>query len=141
MADEINDRQFLFDTWTKVQNREKLNAVERLMKKIIEMHPQMHSVLANPEAYATHEFDPNETDPFSHLGLHAIVMEMVSNDSPPGFRALYDQRVSQTGDKHEVQHELMLAVFDWLVDHGETETNDETGFLDKLKKQFNPTTI
>ena len=138
MTAATDDRQFLFDTWQKIQNKDKLNSIEKLMRKLFKMHPEFHPVLANANKYRDHEFDFNETDPFSHLGLHAIVMEMINSDSPSGLRALYDQRVNQTGNKHESQHDLMLAVFDWLVVGSTSESNaqDEAQFVDDLRIQF-----
>ncbi len=138
MLEDSKARQFLFDLWEKIQNEEKLNAVEKLVSRIIEMHPEVHSVLSQPEVFAEHEFDIDEPDPFSHLGLHAYVMEMVSNDSPRGMRSIYDQRVNQTGDKHEAQHDLMLAVFDWLIASSEDEFSeqDEEKFLADLRAEF-----
>ena len=138
MTTETNERQFLFDVWNKIQNKEKLNATEKMISKIIEMHPEVDSVLSNPEVFADHQFDIDEPDPFSHLGLHAIVMEMVNSDSPSGLRSIYDQRVNQRGDKHEAQHDLMLAVFDWLVVNAEDEMNEqqEGRFIAQLREQF-----
>ncbi len=140
---ESSERQIFFDIYKKMQNHEKLDAIEKMISKIILLHPEVHAVLANPEVFATREFANDEPDPFSHLALHAVVMEMISSDTPSGFRAIYDKRVYQTSDKHAALHDLMLAVFDWWMagDDRELQANDEAEFLNQLRVRFEiPTT-
>ena len=126
MLADSEQRTFLFDLWEKIQGKDSLSSMEKQIEKIINMHPETHSVLSNRETFEAHEFDAEEPDPFAHIGLHSIVVEMISNDSPSGIRSIYDRWVTQTGDKHEVQHEIMSALFEVLI-----ESTDETLELDE----------
>ncbi len=137
MAVDTREREFLFEVWNKMQTNKKLDATEKLAQKAIEMHPELHEMFENPDKYADYEYDINEPDPFSHLALHAIVLDMVAADSPPGLRSIYDQHINQSSNKHVVQHALMLAVFDWLVLTSE-EGNEPDGaqLLPLVKKTF-----
>lgn len=138
MPVEKLQRQFLFDLWEKTQNNQELTSAEKSIFKIIEMHPETHSVLSNPEVFSDHEFKIDEPDPFVHIELHSVVLDMINQDSPAGIRSVYDRRVNQTGDKHETQHDLMLAVFEWLAvdSFNETAQRDEEQFLSSLQQQF-----
>ena len=137
MSVDPNERQFLFEVWNKIQANEKLDTTEKLMQKTFEMHPELHSILSNPEDFANHEYNIDEPDPFSHLALHAIVLEMISADTPNGLRSIYDQHVNQTGDKHAAQHDIMLAVFDWLVLASDDEKEpDGAHLLTLLRKNL-----
>ncbi len=126
MLADSEQRTFLFDLWEKIQGKDSLSSMEKQIEKIINMHPETHSVLSNRETFEAHEFDAEEPDPFAHIGLHSIVVEMISNDLPSGIRSIYDRWVTQTGDKHEVQHEIMSALFEVLI-----ESTDETLELDE----------
>ena len=138
MSVEQLQRQFLFELWKKAQNNQALSSAEKSIFKIIEMHPEIHSVLSNPEVFSDHEFKVDEPDPFVHIELHAIVLDMINQDAPAGIRSIYDRRVNQTGDKHETQHDLMLAVFEWLAvdSFNKTAQKDEEKFLSDLRAQF-----
>ncbi|MDE0310164.1 MAG: DUF1841 family protein [Acidiferrobacterales bacterium] len=119
-------RTFLFDLWEKIENNHSLSSMEKQVKKVIYMHPETHSVFSNRQIFTTHEFDADEPDPFAHIGLHSIVVEMISDDSPSGIRSVYDRWVALTGDKHEVQHEMMSALFSVLIESTD-EISDSDG--------------
>ena len=138
MPDDSEQRQFFFDVWEKSQKNQKLNAIEKQVKKIIEMHPEVHSVLSHPEIFSKHEFDRNEPDPFAHMGLHSIVIEMISEDSPQGIRSIYDRLIARIDNKHQVQHQLMSTVFDWLVEsaRNDPDSTDKIDLLSKIENQF-----
>ncbi len=126
MLADSEQRAFLFDLWEKIQAKNPLSPMEKQIERIIDMHPETHSVLSNRNTFEPHEFNTDEPDPFAHIGLHSVVVEMISNDSPSGIRSIYDRWVTQTGDKHEVQHEIMSALFEVLI-----ESTDETVELDE----------
>ena len=138
MPDDSEQRQFFFDVWEKSQKNQKLNGIEKQVQKIIEMHPEVHSVLSHPEIFSTHEFDQNEPDPFAHLGLHSIVIEMIGDDSPQGIRSIYDQWIAHTDNKHHVQHQLMSTVFDWLIEsaRNDIDSTERIELLNKIENQF-----
>ena len=115
MTIDSEQRAFIYDLWEKIQNDSPMSPLEKQISKVIEMHPESHPMLDSRNKYETHEFKINEVDPFAHIGLHSIIVEMISSDSPAGIRPLYDRWVSIVGDKHEVQHEFMVMYFDELI--------------------------
>ncbi len=139
MSGERNERNVLFDIWKKMQRKQKMDGFEKLVSKVIAMHPQSHGLLSQPEVFADREFSHKEMDVFAHLGLHAVVMEMINSDSPSGFRSIYDQRVNQTKDRHRAQHDLMEALFGWWIAHSENEAEapDTDEFMAELRDRFN----
>lgn len=138
MLADSEQRTFLFDLWEKIQSGNSLSSMEKQIERIIDMHPETHSVLANRETFEAHEFDMDEPDPFAHIGLHSVVVEMIANDSPGGIRSFYDRWVSQTGDKHEVQHEIMSALFDVLIKSTdeELELDENARLMEQLAKKL-----
>lgn len=137
MSADTEQRTFLFDLWEKIINNQDLSSMEKQVERIIDMHPETHSVLSNRDIFENHEFDTSEPDPFAHIGLHSIIVEMISNDTPNGIRSIYDRWVSQTGDKHTVQHEIMSAVFDVLIasNDEDTEFDEDSQLLAILEER------
>lgn len=136
MLADSEQRAFLFNLWEKIQGEDPLSPLEKQIERIIDMHPETHSVLSNRETFEAHEFDADEPDPFAHIGLHSVVVEMISNDSPRGIRSVYDRRVTQTDNKHEVQHEIMSALFEILIESTDREPEfDEHAKLMALLEQ------
>ncbi len=136
MLADSEQRSFLFDLWEKIQAKKPLSALEKQVGRIIEMHPETHSVLSNRKTFEAHEFDADEPDPFAHIGLHSVVVEMLSNDSPSGIRSVYDRWVTQTGDKHEVQHEFMSALFDVLIESTDEQFDQNTKLIALLTQRL-----
>lgn len=116
MTMETEDQKIFFDVWNKSQKNQKLTKFEKPFKKIIDSHPMYHDFLSNPDQTEILEDDPTAFDPNLHLALHAILAEMIREDSPPGIRKIYDQLIHLESDKHEVQHKIMSIYFDWLVE-------------------------
>lgn len=139
MSADTEQRTFLFDLWEKLVNSQELSPMEKQVERIIGMHPEAHSVLSNRDIFENHEFGTDEPDPFAHIGLHSIIVEMISNDSPSGIRTIYDRWVSKTGDKHSVQHEIMSAVFDVLIasNDDDAEFDQDSRLLAILEKRQN----
>ncbi len=110
----IVDYEIFFSAWEKHLRGEKLDSLETQIRKIIEMHPQVHELIEATLSSSANLTDI-DTEAFMHLAFHSILIEMISSDQPPGVRRLYDQLVVKAGDKHEAQHRMMTIIFDWLV--------------------------
>ena len=102
-------RQFFFDTWAKLHRQQELSALEKMAVDIMQMHPEYHHVLNEPEGYREQSYFPEmgETNPFLHMSLHLSVMEQVSINQPPGINAAYHTLWRKHGDVAEAQHILM----------------------------------
>lgn len=113
-------RQFFFDVWAKFKQQAPLSALEKIALEVIQMHPEYHAVLDNPEHYLHQAYFPemDETNPFLHLSLHVSVMEQLSINQPIGICAIY-AKLQQQHDLHSSQHVLTdcLAETIWQAQH------------------------
>lgn len=123
MSEDLEQRKFFFALWEKIQSKGKMDTMEKQSAKVVGMHPELHPVLAEPSKFTEYEFSEEEGDPFGHLALHALLLELIFLDNPKGIRALYDRRINEAQDKHAVQHEFMESIFDWMATSG---TSDES---------------
>ncbi len=110
----VADHEIFFSTWDKHLRGEKLNSLETQIRKIIEMHPQIHELIETTLNSSANLTDI-DAEAFMHLAFHSVLIEMISSDQPPGMRRLYDRLVAKAGDKHEAQHSMMTIIFDWLI--------------------------
>jgi hypothetical protein len=126
-------RRSYVDAWRKYLAQTPLTPLESLITDVIALHPEYHSVVADPTNALTHEFaagDPRE-NPFLHMGLHIAVREQVAIDRPPGILQLHHALAAHLGDAHGADHALMEALAETLW---EAQRNgrppDESRYLD-----------
>jgi hypothetical protein len=126
-------RRSYVDAWCKYLARSPLTPLESLITGVIALHPEYHSVVADPASALGHESaagSPRENS-FLHMGLHIAVREQVAIDRPPGIRELQRRLAAQLGDAHGAEHALMEALAETL---GEAQRSghppDENRYLD-----------
>jgi phage pi2 protein 07 len=128
-------RQVYADVWQKVKLNKQMDALEKMIASVIEMHPEYHAMLNN-EKHLGNEYLPEmgETNPFLHMGMHLALQEHVSLDRPEGIQAIYLQLGEQTGSVEKTEHAMMdcLAESLWLAQKNQTEP-DEQKYLACLK--------
>ncbi|MPQ75815.1 DUF1841 family protein [Hydrogenovibrio sp. JE_KL2] len=128
-------RQFYVDTWQKARNNEPLDAMETLVARVIEMHPEYHAMLTNSQHLGNNYFpEMGETNPFLHMGMHLGLQEQVSMDRPVGIQAVYKKLGERLRDVHETEHAMMecLAEAMWQAQRNQTEP-DEQAYLKCLQ--------
>lgn len=122
-------RQFFFDVWTKKQHGQPLATMEQVVAQIIEMHPEYHNLLTNPDKLdQDFPVEAGQSNPFLHMGLHISLHEQISTDRPAGIRDLYQQLLKQTGDRHDCEHAMMecLAEILWQAQRdGQPPSDDQ----------------
>ena len=138
MYQQSYEFQIFLDVWEKSQNKQKLTKLERPIKKILDAHPMYHLFLSSQSPSKNWETDPEVPDPFAHLQLHALLADMIRQDSPQGIRKLYDQLVAREKDKHEVQHKFMVVYFEWLVEciRNDGVVEDPEEFLKMIRSTY-----
>jgi hypothetical protein len=103
-----------------------------LITGVIALHPEFHSVVADPESALSHESaagSPRENS-FLHMGLHIAVREQIAIDRPPGIRELH-HRLAALGDAHGADHVLMEALAETLWEAQRSgRPPDENRYLD-----------
>ncbi|NYT83722.1 DUF1841 family protein [Alcaligenaceae bacterium] len=103
-------RQFFTEAWRKHRAAGVLTPLETMAVDLIELHPEYHADLEDPEA-ASAEFsvEQGRTNPFLHLSMHLAINEQLSIDQPPGIKAAF-QSLLATRDAHEAAHVIMEAL-------------------------------
>jgi hypothetical protein len=109
-------RRSYVDAWRKHLARAPLTPLESLITGVIELHPEYHSVVADPARALTHESaaDGVRENVFLHMGLHIAVREQIAIDRPPGIRELHGRLTARFGDAHGADHALMEALAETL---------------------------
>lgn len=95
-------RQFFIDAWHKHRERGAagvLTPIEHRVVEIMQIHPEYHALLEDPERALARDFPPErgETNPFLHLSLHLAVEEQLAIDRPPGIASAYRFLVAELG--------------------------------------------
>lgn len=130
-------REVFFRTWEKLTLEQPLEGIELLISKVIQAHPEYHSLLANRDTSADRDYLPEsgETNPFLHMGMHIAIEEQLSIDQPRGIREQYEQLMLRLADPHEVQHLVMecLGEMLWQAQRQQTAP-DERIYLECLQK-------
>jgi hypothetical protein len=126
-------RQSYVDAWRKYLARSPLTSLESLITGVIALHPEYHSVVADPANALRHESaagDPRE-NPFLHMGLHIAVREQVAINRPPGIRELHRTLAAHLGEAHGADHALMEALAETLWEAQRSGCPpDESRYLD-----------
>lgn len=103
-------RQFFTEAWRKHRAAGVLTPLETMAVDLIELHPEYHADLEDPEAAsADFSVEQGRTNPFLHLSMHLAINEQLSIDQPPGIKAAF-QSLLATRDAHEAAHVIMEAL-------------------------------
>ncbi len=128
-------RQVYADVWRKARNNEPMDALEQLIARVIEDHPEYHALLNN-EHHLANEYLPElgETNPFLHMGMHLAIQEQVVTDRPAGIKAIYEALSEKTQDFHQTEHQIMdcLAESLWQAQKHQ-QPADEQAYLTCLQ--------
>lgn len=138
--DEV--RAFFFNTWTKFRKTQVLSDLEKIAIGVIQLHPEYHNILDNPEKYKQQAYFPEqgETNPFLHLSLHLSIIEQISINQPTGIAEAYKQLLIKHQEEHLAQHDVLdcLGETIWLAQQNKTGLNAEH-YLQLLHKKIGKT--
>lgn len=130
-------RGIFVEAWRKHLQGEPLEPLERSIAAIIEVHPEYHSDMTDPDAL-TREYasdDGSGSNPFLHMGLHISILEQVTSDRPEGIRAIYDGLRRRHPDVHELEHAMMRCLAEALEEgRARGEPPDEQRYLHRLRR-------
>lgn len=108
-------RQVFFDVWSKKQSNQPLSGLENAIAQIIDMHPEYHTMLADPDKLdQDFSVEAGQSNPFLHMALHISLHEQISTDRPAGIRELYQQLLTHYQDHHRCEHEMMECLAESL---------------------------
>ena len=102
-------RRFFCETWAKHRASQVLMPIEATALRWIELHPEYHALLADPDQALVEDFtvERGVTNPFLHLSMHLALDEQLSIDQPAGIRATFARLAARAGGEHPAAHEAM----------------------------------
>jgi len=128
--DRDQSRQIFFQSWSKHTRQEVLEPMESLVVDVIQLHPEYHALLDNPESNRDKDYFPEmgETNPFLHMGLHIAIKEQLSINQPVGIQQHYQRLLSKYQDPHIVEHQIMecLAQMIWEAQQNKSFPDNES---------------
>lgn len=135
--DRSTMRQYFFTLWQKFQSGKPLEPLEQIIAAIIQQHPEYHSVLAKPDQALDRDYTPEsgQSNPFLHMGMHIAIQEQRSTNRPAGISDIYQQLISQSGNPHASEHQMMecLGEMMWQAQRSGQQP-DEQAYLEQLKQ-------
>ncbi len=108
-------RQMYFDAWQRRRDGLPLEPLQAQIADVIELHPEYHAALANPDVLAR-DFTPQQgqTNPFLHMGLHLAVRDQLATDRPRGIRQALEAIAAHSGSLHDAEHRVIDCLAETL---------------------------
>ena len=135
--DRTELRQMFFTAWKKHQNKQLMEPLEAVVAKIIELHPEYHTLLENETAELDKDYTPEmgKTNPFLHMAMHISIQEQLSTKRPTGIEQLHQSMLKKNKDPHETEHLMMECLGKMLWEaQSQNRMPDENHYLNCLKK-------
>jgi hypothetical protein len=129
-------RKVFFDSWKAHRENLPMDAMQKIIANIIELHPEYHALLEK-EDNLEKDYLPEhgETNPFLHMSMHIALHEQISTDRPAGIKSAYQQLINKYSAAHEAEHAMMECLGEslWQAQRDQT-TPDEIAYIECLKK-------
>lgn len=125
--DRSRFRQAFCDVYTKLTTKAFLDPLELQLAKVIELHPEYHSLLADPDSALDKDFpaEAGKTNPFMHMSVHLAIREQVATDRPAGIQLIHRKLTDKLGES-EAEHRMIdcLTPLLWAAQHQQTSLNE-----------------
>lgn len=135
--DRTELRQMFFTSWQKHLTHQFMQPLEAVIAKIIELHPEYHSLFENENSGLDKDYTPEmgQTNPFLHMAMHISIQEQLSTKRPAGIEQLHQALLKKTADPHETEHLMMECLGQMLWEaQSQNRMPDENHYLNCLKK-------
>ena len=135
--DRTELRQMFFTAWKKHQNKQLMEPIEAVVAKIIELHPEYHTLFENESAELDKDYTPEmgQTNPFLHMAMHISIQEQLSTKRPTGIEQLHQSILKKNQDPHETEHLMMECLGKMLWEaQSQNKMPDENDYLSCLKQ-------
>jgi len=102
-------RQVFWDAWQKSLANLPLNALEVRIVRVIDMHPEYHSLFDDMETFLDRNFHVDDgMNPYLHLSLHLALEEQIAIHQPPEISACLEFLMQHKGmNRHDALHTLL----------------------------------
>ena len=134
--DRTELRQMFFTAWKKHIDKQLMEPIEAVVAKIIELHPEYHTLLENQDTLDK-DYTPEmgETNPFLHMAMHISIQEQLSTKRPTGIEQIHQSMLIKIKDSHETEHLMMECLGKMLWEaQSQNRMPDENDYLTCLKK-------
>jgi len=134
--DRTELRQMFYTSWKKHQNKQLMEPLEAVVAKIIELHPEYHTLFENETAELDKDYTPEmgQTNPFLHMAMHISIQEQLSTKRPTGIEQLHQAMLKKNKDPHETEHLMMECLGKMLWEaQSQNRAPDESDYLNCLK--------
>ena len=134
--DRTELRQMFFTAWKKHQDKLIMEPLEAVVAKIIELHPEYHSLLEDQEVLDK-DYTPEmgETNPFLHMAMHISIQEQLSAKRPSGIEQLHQSLLIKNKDPHKTEHLMMECLGKMLWEaQSNNRAPDENDYLSCLQQ-------
>ncbi len=132
-------RKVFYDSWQAKLSAAPLDAMQTVIVRIIELHPEYQKLFASADALER-EYPPEqgETNPFLHMSMHIALAEQLSTNRPAGIRACYQNLLDKHGTAHAAEHDMMecLAEALWQAQRSQ-QPPDAAAYLRCLQARSN----
>jgi len=129
-------RQMFFQSWQKHEQKQTLSPLETVIVSIIELHPEYHVLIKNPDKNIDKDFTPEmgQTNPFLHMSMHIALHEQIATNRPDGIQTLYESLCQKFNGQHDAEHAMMecLGQALWEAQRNQ-QMPDEASYLQCLK--------
>ena len=133
--DEI--RRVYCAAWDKHRQGLPLEALEQQIVAVVALHPEYHTLLADPDIALSSDYTPEmgQTNPFLHMGMHLAIREQLATDRPAGIVAAFGALMARVRDAHVAEHHMMecLGAALWQAQRNGLPP-DETTYLACLQR-------
>jgi hypothetical protein len=130
-------RQMYIEAWQRHRDKLPLEPVQAQIASVIELHPEFHALLADPEA-PNRDFPPElgQTNPFLHLGMHIAVREQIATDRPAGIKAAFEVLLRRAADAHDAEHHVAECLGECLWEAQRAgRPPDEQNYLSRVRRR------
>ena len=137
VQDRNQSRDYFFQVWGKLRNRQPLEPIEAIIAEVIMLHPEYHVYLDDKEAGYNNDFKPEQgmTNPFLHMGMHIALKEQISSNRPDGICVIYNLLAEKSNSAHDVEHKMMECLGQSLWEAQRNQAfPDEVKYLECLKR-------
>jgi len=132
-------RSFFFAVWQKMANNTPLLPLEAQIADVIQIHPEYHSVISDPEKNLDQNYsiEKGQSNPFLHMGMHLAIREQVQTDRPSGIQSIFKMYVHQYQDEHVAEHHMFESLGEilWQAQQAGSAPNEQR-YLELLKTRL-----
>jgi hypothetical protein len=130
-------RQMYIDAWRKRRERMPIEPLEAQIADIIELHPEYHAALEDPDRVLDRDYSPEggQSNPFLHMSLHLAIREQIATDRPSGIRQAFTEIARRFGSEHDAEHQMieLLAQAMWEAQRSGLPP-DERLYLEQIRR-------